>query len=240
MALDYTSYNNTIANLMVTTTTNAEYVQILPSIIDYAEQRIYRELDPLNTVVRDTSGFLTANIRNFMLPTSLGRFIVVDGINVITPTGYTVANGTRNPLQRVSQQLLDMAWPSTTAASSSDVPEQYAMVTDQLAIVGQPPGSNYNVEVVGTIRPIPLSSTNTTTYLSLYYPELLVAASLIFASAYMRNFGAQSDDPRMAVSWSSEYDKLFASANVELQRQRSAGPGWSSLSPNPVATPPRQ
>lgn len=237
---DYATYVSTMANEMVTSPTNAEFVQILPTLIAYAENRLYRELDLINTVTRDTSGFFTANSRNFNLPNSIGRFVDVNQINVLTPTGTTVDTGTRNPLLPISLQVLDMTWPSNTAAATTTVPTQFAMVTDQSIVVGPPPGSNFNVEVVGTIQPTPLSASNTTTYLSLYLWDLLIAASMINASGYMRNFGAQSDDPRMAVSWSTEYDKLFASANVVYQRQRFAAPGWNSLSPNPIATPPRQ
>lgn len=226
--------------MMVTDETDPNFVIVLPNIIDYAEQRLYRELDLLSTVTTDSTGFLTANTRNFALPTSIGRFVVVNNINVITPTGYTVVNGTRNPLTPTTRDYIDFTWPSNIASSSSSVPTYFAMQDDQNVIVGEAPGVAYNVEVKGTIRPAPISSTNTTTYLSLYLPDLFLTASMIEASGYMRNFGAQSDDPRMSVSWSSEYDKLFASANTEQQRSRFAAGGWTSMSPSPLATPPRQ
>lgn len=237
---DYATYVTTMANEMVTSETNVEFVQILPTIIAYAENRLYRELDLLNAVIRDTSGFFTANNRNFNLPTSIGRFVVVNEINVLTPTGTTVDTGTRNPLLPVSQQVLDLIWPSNTAAAITTVPAQFAMVTDQSIVVGPPPGSNYNVEVVGTVQPTPLSSSNTTTYLSNYLWDIFIAASMVSASGYMRNYGSQADDGQMAQSWQSQYDKLMASAQTIMQRQRFAAPGWNSLSPNPIATPPRQ
>ena len=77
------------------------------------------------------------------------------------------------------------------------------------------------------------------TYISLYLPDLLVAAMMIFMSGFMRAFGAQSDDPAQATSWESEYTKLFASANVFEQRKRYASGAWGSLSPTPIATPTR-
>ncbi len=48
MPITYTSYKTTIANLMVIPETDANFLQILPSIIDYAEERIYRDLDLLS------------------------------------------------------------------------------------------------------------------------------------------------------------------------------------------------
>ena len=229
-----------MANLMVTSETNTEFVQILPSIIADAENRIYRELDLLATITRDTSSHLNSNIRNFTLPSTLGRFVGLNGINVITPAGATVSNGTRSPLTPNSLNFIDFTWPSTTAPASDTVPVYFAMVTDQQVVVGPSPGQDFNVEVIGWIRPDPLSSTNTTTYLSLYLQDLLISASMIYASGFMRNFGSQADDAQMATSWQGQYEKHFMSANIEEQRKRWAAGGWTSQSPNPIATPPRQ
>lgn len=240
MSLTYAQYKTSIANLMVVPETNTEFLAMFPNMIDYAEQREYRELDLLNTMTTDTSGFLTANTRNFALPTSFGRFVVVNNINVITPTGAVAANGTRSPLTPTSRDYLDFTWPSNTASSSSAVPTYFAMQDDQNVIVGEAPGMNYNVEVKGTIRPTPLSSSNTTTYLSLYLPDLFIASSMIFGSGYMRNFGSQSDDSAMATSWEAQRTKLFASANVEELRKKFQSGGWTSQQPSQIATPPRQ
>lgn len=234
--MNYATYVASLSNLMVIEPTNANFVQILPEIIDYAEQRIYRELDLLNTVVRDT-GAVSVGSRNFTLPTALGRFVVVNGINAITPSAQTNPDaGTRNPLIPVSRDVLDLVWPSTTGAA---LPVDFAMITDQTIIVGPAPDAAYTLEVIGTIRPTPLSASNTTTYLSLYLPDLFLAASMIFASGYQQNFGSQADDPNMAQSWQGQYDKLFASANVEENRKKFASGAWGSLQPTPIATPGR-
>lgn len=236
MSLTYSTWLTSVANLTITDPSEANFVQILPSCIDYAEQRLYRELDLLNTVTRDT-GLLTIGTRSFTLPSNLGRFVVTNGFNVITPSTQTVPDsGTRNQLVPTSRDLLDAVWPSVTGAG---VPSLYAMITDQQIIVGPSPDAAYTIEVIGTIRPTPLGASNTTTYLTLYLPDLFVAASMIYMSGYQKNFGAQADDPKMAVSWESQYEKLFASAGVEEQRKRYASGAWGSLSPTPIATPTR-
>lgn len=237
MALTYTTYVAALANLTATDSDDANFVAILPDAIDYAEQRIYRELDLLSTVTRDSSATLTVGIRSFTLPTSLGRFVTTQGINVITPSTTTTPDGgTRNPLTPVSRDTMDVLWPGVSGAAT---PTKYAMVTDQIILVGPSPDAAYTVEVIGTIRPTPLSSTNTTTYLTLYLPDLFLAASMIFMSGYMRNFGAQADDPKMAASWEAQYQALFSSANVEENRKKYASGAWGSLSPTPIATPTR-
>ena len=53
MSLTYTSYVSQIANIMAVKSDTEQFQTMLPGMIDYAEQRVYRELDLLNTVVRD-------------------------------------------------------------------------------------------------------------------------------------------------------------------------------------------
>jgi len=236
MSLTYAQYVAELSVLTVIDPSDTNFLANLPSTIDYAEQRMYRELDLLNTVTRDT-GTLSTSTRTFTLPSNLGRFVVTNGFNVITPVGTTTPdNGTRNQLVPCSRDVLDMLWPSTTGAS---VPALYAMITDQEIIVGPAPDSAYTIEVIGTIRPTPLSASNVTTYLSLYLPDAFLVCSMIQMSAYMRNWGSMSDDPKMSSSYEDQYTKLMSSANVEEQRKRYASGQWSSMQPTPLATPPR-
>ena len=220
MSLTYTTYVAELRLLAVAADSDTNFTNNLPSVIDYAEQRIYRELQLLSTIVRDSSANAAASNRNFTLPTSLGRFVTVQSVNVITPQGEDVTSGTRNALLPTSREFIDFTWPVNDADSATTVPQYFAMITDQTLIFGPPPGDTFNVEIVGTIRPTPLSASNTTTFLSLYLPDLLLAASMIQISGYMRNFGSQADDPKMAQSWEQQYQTLFASANAEELRKK--------------------
>lgn len=216
MAVSYTydTFKSALATATVIPATDSNFLAILPSCIYYAEQRIYRELNLLTAQAVDTSGTLTASNRNFTLP---AHFITVDQINVITPVGGTVTNGTRNPLTPVSREFLDMAWPSSTGAT---LPTFYAMNSDQSIVVGPWPDAAYGVEIVGIQRPTALSASATTTYLTSYLPDLFFAAAMVFMSGYMRNFGSQSDDPKMAQSWEGQYKSLLISAKLEEERKR--------------------
>lgn len=235
MSYTYTTYVAALADLMATATTDADFTTILPSIIDYAEQRLYRELDLLSTRVADT-GTLTANTRNFTLPSNIGRFVITEGINIYTPVGTTT---TRNPVIPVSLDWINWSWQTNTAASATTIPQFFAMLTDQVVVFGPPPGAAFTAEVVGTVRPAALSSSTTTTYLTLYLPDLFMAASMIFASGFQKNFGAQSDDPKMSASWSSQYDQLLVSANAENERQRYGAASWTSKKLEATAQPQR-
>lgn len=228
MSYTYTTYVDQVANIMAVDPTTPQFQTMLPGMIDYAEQRIYRELDLLNTVARSSTTSLTASNRNFTLPTTAnGNFITVQGINLITPAGAAADSGTRNPLQPTTRDFLDSVWNSSSGAT---LPKLFAMIDQFTIIVGPWPDLGYRVEVIGTIRPNPLSSSNTSTFLTQYLPDLFLAGSMIFATGYQRDFGSQADNPAQAVSWESQYEKLFASANAEELRKKWAGPGWQSLS----------
>lgn len=236
MPLTYTQYVNSLANLLVVPSADTGFQTVLPNIIDDAEQRLYREIDLLNTSVRATGTF-TAGIRTFNLPSTQGTFVVTDEINVITPAGTTnPESGTRNSLVPCSDEMLNILWPSVTG---STVPQYFAMLDQGSVIVGPWPAAAYTVEVVGTIRPNALSTSNVTTLLSVYFPDLMIAASMVFACGYQKNFGSMVDDPKAAIAWESHLTTLLSSAQVEEDRKKFTGPGWSSKEPAPLATPPR-
>lgn len=237
MSLNYTQYVSQIANLMSVSATDTNFLTFLPGCIDYAEQRLYRELDLLSTRVVDSTTSFTPSNRNFTLPTTTGVFVVVEQINVITPVNVAAATGNRVPLTPVSKEVIDILYPSNTAGTG--VPEFFAPVSNTGYLIAPPPDQAYVAEVIGTQRPAPLTSVNTTTFLTNYLPDLFIVASMVFASGYQRDFGAQSDDPSKAMSWESQYGKLMQTAEVEELRKKYQGPGWTPRQPSPIATPPQ-
>lgn len=233
MALDYTSFVNSLANMLVIPTTDPNFQIVLPNIIDDSEQRLYRELDLLSTIVRNSSGSLSANSRNFTFPQ---HFVVSESINVFTPAATTT---NRQQLVPTTREFLDAMWPDEAAATTPSVPIYYAMITDQTITVGPSPDANYIVEVIGTVRPTPLSVSNPNTYLTDFLPDLFLAAALIFGSGYQLNFNAQGDNPQQATAWEAHYQALLQSANIEENRKKYASQAWTPKQPAPAATPPR-
>ena len=215
--MTYTEIVTALSQLSVMPTTDTNFAAILPSTFAYAEGRITRELDLMAANVRDATSSTVALNRNFTIPTTLGTFLVVDGINVITPASTAPDSGTRVMLQPASRDFLDYAWPATTGAT---VPAYFAYLSQDTysspaqtqIIFGPWPDSTYRVEVIGKIQPAALSSTNTTTWLSANLPDLYIAACMIYLSGWQRNFGAQADDVRSAQSWETQYTTLRDSA----------------------------
>ncbi len=235
--LDYTSYVTSLGNLLVVSTTDANFLTALPNIIDDSEQRIYRELQLSDTMTTDSSGAFTTGTRTFSLPSTNGTFLVVDSIYAVTPAGTTNPdNGTRNELLPASRGFINALFPSSTGSA---VPAYFSPTSATSFIVGPWPDQSYQAEVVGTIRPTPISTTNVTTLLSVYFPDLFIAASVVFGAAFQQNFGAAADNPQMAVTWETHYQSLLKSALVEEAMKKFTSQGWSSDEPAPLATPPR-
>lgn len=222
MSLTYSTWKTAIANLTVVSET--ALTDMYPLAIDYAEGRCYRDLDLIDTIVRDATSTTTANVRTFTLPTPSGSgsyYTIVDSINIIR-------SNSRTPVLATTQEYIDFIWPTATAASATTVPNLYAMVTDRSLIWGPPPGDAFTVEVVGKTRPVALSASNTTTILTSYYSELFVAASMVFAAGWLKGYGSQADDPKMAMSWESQYQQLLASAVSDDDRAQAEGDSWTA------------
>ncbi|MBM7047578.1 hypothetical protein [Rhizobium lusitanum] len=231
--VDYTTYVAQLENMIVMDAADADFPVVLPAIINYAEMRIYRELDLISTIFRDTSVSLTTANPNAAFPET---FVVVQGVNVLTPIATDPAIAARNPLVPTSKEVIYALWGNPNATG---LPQMYAMVDQWNAILGPSPDNFYTLEVYGTQRPEPLSVSNTTTFLTTYLYDLFLAASMVFASGYMRNFGAQTSDPQMSSSWEQQYQTLKGSANIEELRKKSWSDAWTAFAPTPLAQPPR-
>lgn len=243
MAYNYSTYFSTLQSLLVASDAGgiANLNAMLPNIIDYAELRIYRELDLLTTHTSLVST-TTAYNRNIAVPASL---IVLESANIITPANTTPDNGTRNSMRRVSTEYINFAWPQTTTLGiSPSINNVFALQNNNSSfsttgsnytmMIAPPPDSTYAVEFVCTVRPTPLSATNSVTFLTTYLPDLFLAASMVFASGYQRDFGSQSDDPKMAQSWESQYQLLKSGANIEELRRHSESQDWQAFNPTPI------
>jgi len=243
MALTYSSFVSEIATLTVISSTilvtgDSNFSGIMAGVIDYAEGRLYRDLDLASATVTDTSVTCTSGVRSISLSTTQGTLLAIEALNLLTSAGTTSSNTTRVPLVPASQAVVDMIYPSALSSQCGQ-PEFFARISDTQLILGPTPDQPYGTEVVATIRPNALSSGNSSTWLTQNVPELMIAASMIFASGYMRNFGSQGDDPKMAQSWESQYATLMRTASIDSMRQKFVSEAWTSQAPTPIATPPR-
>lgn len=233
--LNWTTYQQQMATLAVTSVSDPNFQSILAAMVDNAELRICQDLDLLANDQANSSFACTPASRQVAIPAS--TFVTIENINVITPAGTSSPNlGTRNPLSPTTKEVLDNLWPSSVGAG---VPKRFAVFGQFNILMGPFPDLAYTLEVVGTTRPASLSASVTTTFISQNLPHLFIAASMVYISGYQRNFGRMNDDPQMAISWEGYYQKMMASSDIEEARKKFEGPAWTPKSPSKYAGPSR-
>lgn len=237
MSLNYSSYVQQIATMAVVPVTDPNFTIIIPSMIDYAELRMQRDLDFLSTQTSNSSYSFTSGNNVLTIPST--GFVVMQTIEVIDGSGNST------PLLPVGKEYIQNVYPT---GSTTGLPKYFAVyggdaattgLTSQNILVGPTPNTGYSTRLTGTIRSAPLSATNTTTFISTYLPDLFIMASMIYVSAYQRNFGRINDDPAMAQTYESQYQGLLKSAMVEENRKKFQSAAWTSYSPSPFAAPTR-
>lgn len=224
--------------LQVNSANETDFLAILPATLNDAEGRIYREIDFLETRVQTVSTLFTANDRQLTIPAEV---LVVQAIAALTPSSSsTIPTGTQNTLEPVSLDYIDYIWPVAISDVDYPVPQYFSMLNATTAVVAPTPYENYTAVITGVIRPETLSVTNTSNYLSITYPDLLVAGCMVFLSAYQRDFGNMADGPPgMGISWEKHYQVLKQSTFEEEQRRKHASTSWSPYSAAPLSTPQR-
>jgi hypothetical protein len=233
------------------------FTALAPRFIEYTELRMQRDpaLDFLATRVVDQTQMTIGGTRAVSIASAI---VILEGVSLLLPSAIRppVLGAYRVPLVRTTRQFIDSTWPmeSQVATPSQINPTYWAVfsmqeavggpgMTDEGAafpsyiIIAPTPDNEYIVEQTGTQRITPLSSSNTTNFLSVNLPDLYIAASMVIASGYQRDFGAQSSDPAMAASWNQQFEALKAGAAVEELRKRAMVAGFSPMIP--AATIPR-
>ena len=222
----------------ITTLSDPAAQAIIPQMLNYAELRIQRDLDIDQALVPSTSYSLTAG--NNLLQLSTNDFITVESIQA-------TVNGVPVPLTPTSKEFIQNIFNS---AASAGPPLYFADVGgDQLTggvtfnnfIIGPIPDAAYPLTIYGVQRLPTLNAFGSSqatastsfTFISTYYPDLLLMAAMVYISAYQRNFGRMSDDPAMAQSYEGQYQVLKAAALGEESRRRFEGDDWTS-EPAPV------
>ena len=254
--LTYNDYVTQIATMAVVNTiplsgivigVDAAFNAIIPQMLNYAELRIQRDLDLLNLV--------TSKTYNLVAESQLFQISVNDFVTIRTLSGSPVYGGTPlGVLTPTTREFLQNVYPPTS--NEYGPPQYFAMIGGDYETggntymdiwLGPIPDQNYGVSVTGTIRMPTLYqnsqdsflASNVTTFISTYMPDMLIMASMIYISAYQRNFGRMSDDPAMAQSYESQYQALLAGATGEEFRKKFEASAWSSRSNSSVATPTR-
>lgn len=217
MSYNYTQFVAELANLAGTVSNNQFFAIELPNAIDYAEQRLFRDLDLTATEIIQRGVFASIGSRGLAVPSN---FIAITGLAYITGAQDL------HRLTPCSLAVLDALWPSVQPAGPPRLYNYFSQgfgANKGLVSLGPYPDLPYEFSVVGTARPAPLTSTNVATFLTTYLPDLFLVAAMIHMCAYQKNWAATANDPNASLTWETQYAKLLASANVEQMRVRYAG-----------------
>jgi hypothetical protein len=227
---------------------DAPLQEIVPMILNYSEGRIQRDLDLL-TAKTSNLYTLTAGLDVLQLP--INDFIIVEAVQLVQVNGSgAVVNNT--PLVQVSNEFMQNV---CGGLSASGTPKYWAMIGDAFGDgantynqirVGPPPNYPYSIGVRGIIRTPSLYQNASAgiadtgyTYISTNYPDMLVIASMIYVSAFQRQFSSTSDDPTMPMNYEKQYQALRLGAIAEENRKKGQASAWSGYSTPVSATPTR-
>ena len=247
--LTYNGYVTQIATMAVVNTTtssgvvvgvDAAFNALIPQMLNYAELRIQRDLDLQTAEVENNLYTLTPG--NNQLVISVNDYVTIQTVQV-------TSNGMKYPLIPTSKEFLQNIYPS---GSTQAMPGYFAIYggdagtygdTYQNILIGPVPDQAYPVTLTGTIRlqslafnATPALANTATTFISVNLPDLLIMASMIYISAFQRNFGRMSDDPAMAQSYEAQYQTLLRGALPEEYRKKFEGSAWSSSSQAPATS----
>lgn len=184
---------------------------------------------------------------------TVGIQFIATGMGSGTGTATTmpvVVNS--GPLAPVSKEFIQNCYGGI---ASSGTPRYFAMYGDNFSdeqdsftniLFGPSPNFPYTLRVTGSCRGPSLFQNAAAgiadtefTYISAYYPDILVMASMIYISAFQRNFGPTSDTPESGMTYEKQYQALRLGA-VSTENQRNLqGSGWSAYSTPTSATPTR-
>jgi hypothetical protein len=223
---------------------NAGPNTILPQMLNYAELRIQRDLDLLAS---QSSNTYTLSAGTPILSIPVNDFFSVQTLELVQTNGTQVY--TSNPLLPVSKEFIQNCYGGLT---SSGIPQYWAPYGDNFGdgqdsyynvLFGPPPNYAYTVRVTGTSRSPSLYQYAATgiadtsyTYISTYYPDMLILASMIYITMFQRNFSAVSDSPEMGQTYEKQYQAARLMAIPDENKRKLQGSAWSAYSTPVSAT----
>lgn len=222
----------------VTQFVDAPVQAAVPSMLNYAELRIQRDLDLLPARTSLTTAVVSGNPN---LTLSVDAFVSVETL-VVNNGGALMS------MLATSREFIQNVYLGGTQG----VPQYFAMYggdaatggnTSNIILLGPTPDSNYPIVITGMVRlpslylnaTTPLAGT-ANTFISAYLPDILVQAAMIYIAEYQHNWGAASNSPEMGPTFETNYQNLMQGALVEEARKRFAAGAWSSMGRTPIAT----
>jgi len=163
---DYTEVD---ANVLTST--------IIDGFIEDAEWRIFRDVDSDNN-----RRYATANL------IASQRFIDIPADLLIVRSAQIVdSDGSSQPDNREFLEYRDTSFMSEyNPTGTTGVPKYYSMWDKDTIVLAPSPDATYEIQLNYILKDPGLSSSNTTTYLSKYFPNGLLYACLVEAFSFLK------------------------------------------------------
>jgi hypothetical protein len=180
-----------------TLASDAVVYEQIPRLINLAERKIARELK-IQGFINIVSDTLTVGQSVYPKP---DRWRDTVSINIGTGTGNTQ----RTPVFARSYEYLRSYWPNEALR---DTPLFYADYNYQNWLIAPTPDAAYPIEILFYELPQLLDDVTQTNWLTEYAPQVLLYATLVEATPFLKN------DERIPV-WQNMYDRAAAMLNGE-------------------------
>jgi hypothetical protein len=163
---DYTEVDSTV----LTST-------IVNGFINDAEFRIYRDVDSDNNRRYATTNLVT-NDRFIDMPADL---LVIRSAQIVDSDGTSSADN-RDFLEYRDPSFMSEFNPKETTG----VPKYYGMWDNNTIVLAPTPNATFEIQLNYILKDAGLSSTNTQTYISKYFPNGLLYACLVEAFSFLK------------------------------------------------------
>ena len=150
---------------------------ILNGMIENVEFKILRDVDSDNNRRYATANLITSD-----------RFINRPaGLLVVRSAQIVDSNGSSEPDNREFLQYRDTSFMSEfNPTGATGVPKYYSLWDEEKIVVAPTPDATYEIQLNYILKDPGLSATNTTTYLSLNFPDGLLYACLAEAYGFLK------------------------------------------------------
>lgn len=195
------NYAELVDNVQAWTENDAtEFTTKIPTIINLAELRIYKDVDL--TIARKEA--------NLAIPV-IGQSLLSAPVDLVVPRWVRIVDGDYI-LQKDESFIREYIKTSATTGT----PKYYATAESGSNFIFAPSFSSASIQVqVGyTYRPTALSASNTSTWLSLNAWDVLLFACMVEASNFMK---MEAQD---LATWEARYAASAASLKNEEERRR--------------------
>ena len=150
---------------------------IVDGFIENAEWRIFRDVDSDNNRRYATANLIT-NQRYIDTPADL---LFIRSAQIID------SDGSSQPDNREFLEYRDTNFISEfNPTGATGVPKYYSMWDDNTIVIAPTPDATYEIQLNYILKDPGLSSTNTSTYISKYFPNGLLYACLVEAYSFLK------------------------------------------------------